>query len=251
MASAKASMTLSSAEPGWSRLKIECTKARSIGRRFLARNSGSFLARSASVGLPLPVHTMASRASRDHHFGMVLGKQRGAQRPGRNPVDEQRLCCRAASGCRSRRRNSPRPRRRSGHCCRGSWWSAHNPPCRPTKCRSHAARRIPSQTNPAAPARRDRRSAATPSTSHARTEWWPRAAAGSPAHLFHRNSLTSPLLVQCSVPARRVAADISFMNGPFVAKLLGGDWGWFGAGSIGALYRAGGRGHTPFLATTA
>ena len=64
MASAKASITFSSAVPGWSRLKIECTKALSIGRRFLAMNSGSFLLRSASVGEPSPVHTMASSASR-------------------------------------------------------------------------------------------------------------------------------------------------------------------------------------------
>src|ERR1700730_6001485 len=51
------------------------------------------------------------------------------------------------------------------------------------------------------------------------------ALAGSTAHLFHMKSLTSPLLVQCSVPARRGVAIISFMNGPFVARLLGGDWG--------------------------
>src|SRR5262245_52348949 len=77
MASANASMTTSSAVPGWSRSKIERTNLRSIGRRFLARNSGSRLLRSASVGEPSPVHTMASSASR-------------ATIAGRNPVDQKR-----------------------------------------------------------------------------------------------------------------------------------------------------------------
>src|SRR5215831_18188693 len=36
------------------------------------------------------------------------------------------------------------------------------------------------------------------------------AVAGSTAHLFHRNSLTSPLLVQCSAPASRGV--VSFME---------------------------------------
>src|SRR6266481_2808736 len=36
------------------------------------------------------------------------------------------------------------------------------------------------------------------------------ALAGSTAHLFHRNSLTSPLLVQCSAPASRWV--VSFMD---------------------------------------
>src|ERR1700716_742780 len=34
---------------------------------------------------------------------------------------------------------------------------------------------------------------------------WP----GSTAHLFHRNSFTSPLSVQCSVPVRRACSFIS------------------------------------------
>ena len=63
-ASAKASITFSSAVPGWSRSKIEWMNALSIGRRFLAMNSGSFLRRWSSVGEPSPVHTMASSASR-------------------------------------------------------------------------------------------------------------------------------------------------------------------------------------------
>src|SRR5260370_42376803 len=44
------------------------------------------------------------------------------------------------------------------------------------------------------------------------------AVAGSTADLFHKNSFTSPLPVECSVPARRLV--ISFMNGPFLAWLL-------------------------------
>lgn len=40
------------------------TKARSIGRRFMLCHCGSFLRRSSSVGLPSPVHTKASSASR-------------------------------------------------------------------------------------------------------------------------------------------------------------------------------------------
>src|SRR5215470_12632406 len=41
------------------------------------------------------------------------------------------------------------------------------------------------------------------------------ALAGSTAHLFHRNNLTSPLLVQCSAPADRWVA--SFMEGSSLA----------------------------------
>src|SRR5258708_35320498 len=43
------------------------------------------------------------------------------------------------------------------------------------------------------------------------------ALAGSTAHLFHRNSLTSPLLVQCSAPASRWV--VSFMERSFLAWL--------------------------------
>ena len=57
MAVANASTVDSSAVPGWSRLKMLRTNARSIGRRFISLNCGSFLRRSASVGLPSPVHT--------------------------------------------------------------------------------------------------------------------------------------------------------------------------------------------------
>src|SRR6266851_2130455 len=47
--------------------------------------------------------------------------------------------------------------------------------------------------------------------------------AGSTAGLFHKNNFTSPLLVQCSAPVRRMV--ISFMNGPFWAWLLGAELG--------------------------
>src|SRR5229473_8642295 len=43
------------------------------------------------------------------------------------------------------------------------------------------------------------------------------APAGSTAHLFHRNSFTSPLLVQCSAPASRWV--VSFMDRSFLAWL--------------------------------
>src|SRR5258708_23585452 len=43
------------------------------------------------------------------------------------------------------------------------------------------------------------------------------ALAGSTAHLFHRNSLTSPLLVQCSAPASRWI--VSFMDRSFFAMV--------------------------------
>src|SRR5579864_876228 len=48
----------------------------------------------------------------------------------------------------------------------------------------------------------------------------PRVSAGLPAHLFHRNSFTSPLWAQCSRPARRgvaAKAEISLMDRSFVA----------------------------------
>src|SRR5215471_15010182 len=85
MESANASITASSAVPGWSRSKIERTNLRSIGRRFLARNSGSRLLRSASVGEPSPVHTIASSASR-----ATMSGWRCANKAGRNPVDQKR-----------------------------------------------------------------------------------------------------------------------------------------------------------------
>ena len=50
--------------PGWSRVKMLRTNARSIGHRLFARYSASRFLRSANVGLPSPVHTSASRARR-------------------------------------------------------------------------------------------------------------------------------------------------------------------------------------------
>jgi hypothetical protein len=69
IASANASIVALSAVPGWSRLKMLCTKARSIGRRFFAWNSGRRFLRSASVGLPSPVQTNASSARRATRSG--------------------------------------------------------------------------------------------------------------------------------------------------------------------------------------
>jgi hypothetical protein len=69
MASANALTVASSAVPGWSRAKMLCTNARSIGRRFFDWNSGRRFLRSASVGLPSPVQTNASSASRATRSG--------------------------------------------------------------------------------------------------------------------------------------------------------------------------------------
>ena len=70
-ASANASTVALSAQSGWSRLKIECTNARSIGRRLLAWNSGSFLRRCCASAWPRPG---ASHTSVMH--------RPGASRPG-------------------------------------------------------------------------------------------------------------------------------------------------------------------------
>ena len=48
------------------------------------------------------------------------------------------------------------------------------------------------------------------------------ALAGSPAHLFHMKSFTSPLLVQCSLPVRRCCRVVSFMDRPFTIVPHGG-----------------------------
>ncbi len=83
-------MTSSSAVPGWSRSKIEWMKALSIGRRFLAWNSGSFL---------LPLGERRRAFAGPHHgverepadqIGMALREQRRAQRARRDAVDQQR-----------------------------------------------------------------------------------------------------------------------------------------------------------------
>ena len=83
MASAKASIVASSAVPGWSRSKMLRTKARSIGRRFFAANSGRRLRRCSSVGLPSPVQTKASSARRATRSGW-----RWANRPALRAPDE-------------------------------------------------------------------------------------------------------------------------------------------------------------------
>src|SRR5439155_10850289 len=62
-----------------------CTNARSIGRRFLAENSGSFFLRSASVGLPSPVHTNASSARRATRSGCSWAKSAARSAPEEMP----------------------------------------------------------------------------------------------------------------------------------------------------------------------
>src|SRR5437773_7689972 len=62
-----------------------CTNARSIGRRFLAENSGSFFLRSASVGLPSPVHTNASSARRATRSGCAWAKSAARSAPEEMP----------------------------------------------------------------------------------------------------------------------------------------------------------------------
>ena len=52
-----------------------------IGRRFLAWNSGSFFLRSASVGLPSPVHTKASSARRATRSGCCCAKSAALSAP--------------------------------------------------------------------------------------------------------------------------------------------------------------------------
>ena len=88
---AKASITSSSAVPGWSRAKMLRTKARSIGRRFFDRNSGRRLRRSASVGLPSPVHTKASRARRWTRSGWRWANSAARRAPDEMPYVRKAL----------------------------------------------------------------------------------------------------------------------------------------------------------------
>ena len=81
MASAKASTVLASAQSAWSREKMLRTKARSMGRRLLAMNSGSFLRRCSSVGAPSPVQTKASSASRDTRSGWFCANSAARSAP--------------------------------------------------------------------------------------------------------------------------------------------------------------------------
>ena len=76
---------------GWSRVKMLRIMSRSIGRRLLARYSGSRFLRSVSVGLPSPVYTSASSARRAHALRMALGEQPDAQRAGGRAVEQQLL----------------------------------------------------------------------------------------------------------------------------------------------------------------
>ena len=66
------------------------TKARSIGRRFLAWNSGRRLLRSASVGLPSPGPHERVERQPSHPIGLPLSEQRGPQCARRDAVDQER-----------------------------------------------------------------------------------------------------------------------------------------------------------------
>ena len=65
------------------------TNARSILRRLLARYSGSFFERSASVGLPLPVHTKALEDQACYALWAALRVERGTQRTRRTAVEKE------------------------------------------------------------------------------------------------------------------------------------------------------------------
>ena len=175
MASAKASITSSSAVPGWSRLKIECTKARSIGRRFFDWYSGSCLRavgerRRAFTG---PDHGVERKPA--DQLGMALREQCGAQRARRNAVDQERLLAaqlldigRGRKAIVGALRN-----RRVVVAVLGRAAVAFHVDAPGVE--AAAGRNNPSPRNWAGRAPADRRSAATPSTSRARTGWCPRA----------------------------------------------------------------------------
>ena len=104
-ASAKASTTVRSLVPGWSRVKMLCTKARSIGRRLLARYSARRFLRSASVGLPSPVHTSASSARRPTRSGWRCANNPARSAPDDAPYSSSRwpaFCCRMYSEAAAR-----------------------------------------------------------------------------------------------------------------------------------------------------
>ena len=162
-----------------------------------------------------------------HHVGVVLGKQRGAQRAGGNAVDQQWPLAAQALDIGRGRRSNPRPHRRSGRCCRGSWWSGRNPPCRPTRCRSRGGRRTPWRRSPAVRARRDRRSAARPSRNRGRTGSSPWPWRGR--RRTCSTGKASRLPCWSSAPGRSGDAwrVVSFMNGPFPNAWRGGGCGLF------------------------
>src|SRR5262249_18395251 len=83
-------------------------KALSIGRRFLALNSGSFFFRSARVGEPSPVHTMASSASRATSCGCRCANKARATRLTKCHKRAM-AACRGAAECRSQRETVVRP----------------------------------------------------------------------------------------------------------------------------------------------
>ena len=68
-----------------SRAKIEWINALSIGRRFLVKNSGSLFRRSASVGEPSPVQTMASSARRATSVGWRCANKAARRAPDEMP----------------------------------------------------------------------------------------------------------------------------------------------------------------------
>ena len=176
-------------------------KALSIGRRFLRLEFGQLLApllerRRAFAG----PHHGVEREPRDH-LRVPLGEHRGAQRAGRNAVNEERAACRAASGYRARRRSSRRRLARSARCCRGPWSSGRSPPCRRTSSRSRGGRSDPSPRNSGRPGTCRSKVGCEAIDEPCTNRIVPMVFAGSPAHFSNRNSFTPPsLLVQCSSP---------------------------------------------------
>ena len=175
------------------------TNARSIGRRLLREELGQLLApllerRRAFAGPDERVE----RQPRDA-LGVALREQRGAQRARRDAVGQEAARRRAPARCSRSRRRGRRRRWRCRSRCRATCRSGRSLPCRRTSRRSRGARTSPSPTNRDGRARAGRTSAATPSTSRARTAR-PACPRASPTNFSHRNRRTSPLCVQCSTP---------------------------------------------------
>ncbi len=163
-----------------------------------ARYSASRFLRSASVGLPSPVQTSASSASRCTRSGC-----RCANSPARNAPDDapyRRSASRPpASACtrrppRGRRRRTQHRRSPAAIC--PSVRSLRN---RRTRCRSPGARTSPSSRPRACPGSAGRTPASTTPTSRARTGSCRGACLaarrGSRRRLRHRKSLTCGCLL--------------------------------------------------------
>ena len=164
-----------------------CTNARSIGRRFLARNSGSFFLRSLERRAALAgPHECVQRKPRDA-LGMAL--RRTVPRAAR-----PRKCRRPATGPHAARAQDVVGRGRQivgavgdvGVRCRATCPTGHSLPCRRTSRRSRGARTNPSPTSRDGRERSDRTSVATPSTSRGRIA--PAACLGVGRRIFPRGT---------------------------------------------------------------